>query len=829
MTLLTFSLLVCLCVGLAYVRAPLWIWTAAGALLLATLTVTAAPGPLTLTIAWTLYAVLGLVFNLRPLRRVLVTRHVLRAFRRLLPRMSDTEREAIDAGTVWWDGELFSGRPDWQRLLSAPAPRLSEEEQSFLDGPVEALCAMLDDWVITQELQDLPPEVWRFIKEKGFFGMIIPERYGGLGFSALAHSEVVTKLTTRSGSAAVTVMVPNSLGPAELLLHYGTEAQKDHYLPRLASGEDIPCFALTGPEAGSDASAIPDLGVVCRADVGGESDALAIRLNWNKRYITLAPVATLLGLAFKLEDPDGLLGGARHRGITVALIPTDTPGITIGNRHLPMNQAFLNGPTRGEDVLIPVDWIIGGAEMAGQGWRMLMESLAAGRSISLPALATGSGKVASRATGAYAGIRRQFRIPIGQFEGVQEALARIGGNTYVMDAARTMTLMALDEGEKPAVVSAIVKYQLTERMRQVLNDAMDIHGGRGICMGPRNYLARGYQGVPVAITVEGANILTRSLIVFGQGAIRCHPYIFTEMQAAADDDRRQGLRDFDTALFSHVGFALSNVARNLVFGLTGARWVRTPGTGIVAHYYRQLTRTSAALALCADVVMMSLGGRLKRLERLSARLGDVLSYLYLASAALKRFEDQGRQDADRPLLHWACRESLYRSQIAFDELFKNLPSRWLAIFLRALVFPLGMRYDSPNDANDRRVARLMMRPGPARDRLTEGIYIGTEHDPIGRVEHALVMAVGVESVMRRVQRAVRSGLIEAETPDGQIEEALARTIIDEGEAARLRAADAARYQAITVDDFPPRAFERRNAGPVESDSGPDTPQGRISA
>ena len=402
MTLLTFSLLVCLGVGLAYVRAPLWIWTAAGALLLAIPTAASAAGTATLIVFWILYIVLALVFNLRPLRRGLITRHILRAFRRLLPRMSDTEREAIDAGTVWWDGELFSGRPDWQRLLSVPIPRLSDEERSFLDGPVEALCAMLDDWVITQELQDLPPEAWQFIKEKGFFGMIIPERYGGLGFSALAHSEVVTKLTTRSGSAAVTVMVPNSLGPAELLLHYGTEAQKDHYLPRLASGEDVPCFALTGPEAGSDASAIPDLGVVCRADIGGESDVLAIRLNWNKRYITLAPVATLLGLAFKLDDPDGLLGGDEHRGITVALIPTDTPGITIGNRHLPMNQAFLNGPTRGEDVLIPVDWIIGGAEMAGQGWRMLMESLAAGRSISLPALATGSGKVASRATGAYA-------------------------------------------------------------------------------------------------------------------------------------------------------------------------------------------------------------------------------------------------------------------------------------------------------------------------------------------------------------------------------------------------------------------------------------------
>jgi acyl-CoA dehydrogenase len=477
-----------------------------------------------------------------------------------------------------------------------------------------------------------------------------------------------------------------------------------------------------------------------------------------------------------------------------------------------MNQAFLNGPTQGKNVLIPVDAIIGGAEMAGQGWRMLMESLAAGRSISLPALSAGSAKLVCRATGAYAGIRRQFRTPVGQFEGVQEALARIGGNTYLMDAARTMTATALDQGEKPAVVSAIVKYQLTERMRQVVNDAMDIHGGRGICMGPRNYLARGYQGIPIAITVEGANILTRSLIIFGQGAIRCHPYIFTEMQAAADEDGQRGLRNFDAALFSHMGFTISNVARNLVLGLSGARWLRTPGTGIVRHYYQQLTRTSASLALAADVVMITLGGRLKRLERLSARLGDVLSYLYLASAALKRFEDQGRKDADRPLLHWACRESLYRSQLAFDELFKNLPNRWVAGLLRMLVFPLGMRYDSPNDANDRRVARLMMRPTAARDRLTRNVFVGTPDDPVGRVEYALVAAVAVESVMRKVHRALRTGIIDADTPEGQIKEALARAIIDEDEASRLRAADAARYDAITVDDFPPQEYELNNSG-----------------
>lgn len=818
-------LLALLAIGLAYQHAPLWLWTVAAACVLAAISATGSLGVVGAGVLWAIFASLALLFNFRPLRRRLITRHLLRTFRRVLPRMSETERAAIDAGTVWWEGELFSGRPDWKRLLSSPAPRLSDEERSFLDGPVERLCAMLDDWQITEELQDLPAEVWQFIKEQRFFGMIIPKRYGGLGFSALAHSEVVTKLTTRSGSAAVTVMVPNSLGPAELLLHYGTDEQKDYYLPRLASGEEIPCFALTGPEAGSDAAAIPDVGRVCRAVIDGEENVLAIRLDWNKRYITLAPAATLLGLAFKLHDPEGLLGGGEDRGITLALIPTDTPGISIGNRHRPMNQAFLNGPTRGRDVLIPVDRIIGGADMAGHGWRMLMESLAAGRSISLPALSAGSAKVASRATGAYAGIRRQFNVPIGQFEGVQEALARIGGNTYIMDAARTMTVMSLDEGEKPAVASAIVKYQLTERMRQVLNDAMDVHGGRGICMGPRNYLARGYQGVPVAITVEGANILTRSLIIFGQGAIRCHPYVLTEMQAATDEDTNRGLHDFDAAIFSHLGFAVSNLARNLVMGLTGARWVRAPGSGIVAHYYRQLTRTSASLALVADMVMLTLGGRLKRLERLSARLGDVLSNLYLASAALKRFEDQGRKDADRPLLHWSCRESLYRSQIAFDELFKNLPNRWVAIFLRILVFPLGMRYDSPNDANDRRVARLLMRPSAARDRLTEGVYIGSPDDPMGRVEHALVAAVAVESVKRRVRRALRAGLIEAGTSDEQIAQALERAIIDEGEASRLRASEAAGYDAITVDEFPPEDFSHS----VASGEIPEAAKSRISA
>ncbi len=754
-------------------------------------------------VVWTLFLATAVLLNVPRLRRQVVTRRIFDFFRRVLPPISSTEREAIEAGTVWWDGELFSGAPNWEKLLAVPAAELSAEERDFLEGPVEELCRMVDDWEITHTLKDLPPEVWAYMKKHRFFGMVIPKQYGGLGFSALGHSNVVMKIASRSVSAAVTVMVPNSLGPAELLLHYGTEEQKDHYLPRLAKGEEIPCFALTGPEAGSDASAMQDIGVVCRGEFEGKKDVLGVRLDWRKRYITLGPVATLLGLAFKLHDPERLLSDNESPGITLALIPTGTAGVTIGNRHWPMNQAFHNGPTTGEDVFIPVDWIIGGPAMAGRGWMMLMESLAAGRSISLPALGTGSGKLAGRVTGAYAAIRKQFNSPVGQFEGVQEALARIGGNTYLMDAARSLTAVAVDIGERPSVVSAIVKYHLTERMRQVVNDAMDIHGGRGISMGPRNYLARGYQGVPIAITVEGANILTRSLIIFGQGAIRCHPYMLKEMEAARDPDLEGGLRKFDQTLFSHIGFFLSNAARALVLGLTGARLVSAPLGGTAGWYFRQLTRMSACLALSSDVAMALLGARLKRKERLSARLGDVLSHLYLASAALKRFRDQGEPQTDRPLLHWACRDALYQMQTAFDELFRNLPGRWAGICLRLLVFPLGTPYDAPNDANDRRVARLLLTPSQARDRLTEGIYIGGPEEPVGRVEHALKKATAADAATRKLYRALRAGQIKADVAEAQIEEALQSGIISEHEAHLLREAERARDEAIKVDEFSP--------------------------
>lgn len=753
-------------------------------------------------VLWGMFLLCFVPLNLPALRRRWLSAPLLRAFRRAMPEMSATEREALEAGTVGWDGELFSGRPDWRRLLGAPPARLSAEEQAFLDGPVETLCRMLDDWDITERRRDLPPGVWRFIKEQGFFGMIIPRQYGGLGFSALAHSSVVMKLATRSISAAVTVMVPNSLGPAELLLHYGTPEQKEHYLPRLARGEEVPCFALTGPEAGSDASSIPDTGVICRGLFRGQ-EIVGIRLNWDKRYITLGPVATVLGLAFKLYDPERLCGEREALGITLALIPVGTPGIDIGHRHAPLNIAFQNGPNRGRDVFIPLEWVIGGRAGLGQGWRMLMESLAAGRSISLPALSTGAGKLASRATGAYARIRRQFKQPIGRFEGVAEALARIAANTYLMDAARIVTAAALDRGEKPSVVSAIVKYQLTERMRRVVNDAMDVQGGSGICLGPRNLLGRVYQAVPISITVEGANILTRSLIIFGQGAIRCHPYVLSEMRAAADVDAARALREFDRAVFGHAGFLLGNAARALWLGLTGARLLRTPGAPEAQCYYRQASRMSAVFALVSDAAMLVLGGELKRREALSGRLADVLGHLYLVSAMLKRFEEQGRPAEDLPLLRWACEDALWVMQERLDALLENFPGRALAWCLRRLAFPLGRPYRGPDDRLGRAAAEVILAPSAARERLTAGAFVTRDGaEAIGRLEIALERVIAAEAVERKLKSAQRAGRLGNGGDEALLSEALAQGVIDESEAGRYRSAVAARREVITVDEFP---------------------------
>jgi acyl-CoA dehydrogenase len=801
---------------LVYLRVSLRIATLVVAALMVMASVLWSLPGLILVVGWLVVAAL-VALSITPLRRSYISDRILPVLRRAMPAMSQTEREALEAGTVWWDAELFSGRPDWHKLLDTPAPCLTAEEQSFLDGPVEALCAMLDDWRITQEDFDLPPEVWAYIKKQGFFGMIIPKSYGGLGFSALAHSAVVMKIATRSITAAVTVMVPNSLGPAELLLHYGTEEQKNHYLGRLARGEEVPCFALTGPEAGSDASSIPDTGIVCRGEFDGK-ETLGIRLNWEKRYITLGPVATVLGLAFKLYDPDALLGKRKELGITCALIPTDTPGIEIGNRHFPLNIAFQNGPNRGHDVFIPMDWVIGGAERIGQGWRMLMESLAAGRSISLPALSTGAGKMVCRATGGYARIRKQFKTPIGRFEGVEEVLARMAGYTYLMDAARTMTAGAVDNGEKPSVISAIVKYQLTERMRRIVNDAMDVQGGTGICMGPRNFLGRAYQAIPISITVEGANILTRSLIIFGQGAVRCHPYVLKEMQALAEKNPYTASRDFDAALFGHLGFTLSNAVRALWLGLTGARLVGVPVSGKPRRYYQRLTRMSAAFALAADVAMLVLGGQLKRKEKLSGRFADVLSNLYLASAVLKRFKDQGRPDADWPLVQWACDDALFTIQESLDALLKNFPARSLAWLVRILIFPLGKRYAPPNDRLGHQAANLLLSPSVARDRLTAGMFMPRgNNEPLGRIEAALEQIERADAVEKILHDAMKSGALPKAPIASLIDTALEHDVIDQHDAELLRAAEALRREIISVDDFPKEVLPRTARGSVRGE------------
>ncbi|WP_025041459.1 acyl-CoA dehydrogenase [Nitrosospira briensis] len=768
----------------------------------------------------TLVLLIGVIFFVPPVRRALISNRLLKVFRKILPKVSQTEQEALDAGTVWWDGELFSGKPNWNKLLAYPKPRLSVEEKAFLAGPVEQLCAMLDEWHITRELYDLPPHVWQFIKDNHFFGMIIPKDYGGLGFSALAHSEVVMKISSRSGTAAVSVMVPNSLGPSELLLQYGTEAQKNHYLPRLAKGLEVPCFALTGPDAGSDAGAIPDFGIVCHGEFNGDADVLGMRVTWEKRYITLGPVATLLGLAFKLQDPDGLLGDQKDLGITLALIPTNTPGVNIGRRHFPLDAAFQNGPNSGKDVFIPMEWVIGGREGVGSGWRMLMNCLAVGRSISLPATSTGAAKLAARTSGAYGRVRVQFKTPIGRFEGVEEALSRIGGNTYMMDAARMMTAGAVDLGEKPSVISAIVKYHLTERGRQAINDAMDVHGGKGICLGPSNYLGRNYQHIPVSITVEGANILTRNMIIFGQGAIRCHPYLLEEIRAASNSDTVRSSVQFDKALWGHIIFTVGNGLRSLLHGLTGASLASAPGSvgTEMQRYYSQLTRFSAAFAFLADISLLVLGGALKRKERLSARLGDILSMLYLCSAVLKRFKDDGRPAADLPLVHWSVQDALYRMQEAFDGVLDNFPGRILtARLLRFVVFPLGKPFSPPSDELGHQIATLMLTPGEARDRLTAGIYMPTSADePLGMLEQALQCAVVCEAVEMKLRAAVKAGRIPPQD-DEKIAEALKQRVISTTELELMGKMKSMRRRVIMVDDFPPD-FGRASGGTPETAS-----------
>ncbi|GAB2800076.1 acyl-CoA dehydrogenase [Dyella kyungheensis] len=736
-------------------------------------------------------------------RRKQISAPLLKMFAKVTPKLSETEQTALEAGTVGFEGELFSGKPDWHELLKQPKPELSVEEQAYLDGPVEELCGMIDDWQITHELADLPPEVWAFIKKHKFFGMIIPKSYGGLGFSALAHSAVLQKLATMSATVASTVAVPNSLGPAELLLHYGSDEQKNHYLPRLAVGEEIPCFALTGPYAGSDATSISDFGIVCKQVVDGV-ETLGMKLTFDKRYITLAPIATVVGLAFRLYDPEKLLGDKEDLGITLALLPRSTPGLEIGRRHFPLNIPFQNGPLHGKDVFVPLSVLIGGPHMAGHGWRMLVECLSVGRAISLPSNATGGVRAAVAATGAYARMRKQFGLSIARFEGVEEALARIGGLTYATAALSRATAAAVDRGEKPAVPSAIAKYHATEWGRIIAGDALDVHGGKGVQLGPKNYAGRAWQGVPIAITVEGANIMTRSLMIFGQGAIRCHPYVLKEMQALSIPDYGDRLKSFDRALFGHIGFGISNAVRSFTLGLTGSRIGDTAGDAYVRRYYRKLNRYSAALALCADTFMGVLGGKLKFKEKLSARLGDVLSYLYIASAMLKRYEDTGRPEADRPLLAWAFHECMWRIQTSLDGAIRNFPVKPISWLLRVLVFPWGRREVPPSDRLGRRVAAIITAPGEARDRLTEWTYLTpTANNTIGRMNALLPDVIAAEPVERKFGKAQKSGQFKSHDYVGQLSEALQAGVINAAEFELLKRVREGVFEFISVDDFDP--------------------------
>ncbi|ELY4777979.1 acyl-CoA dehydrogenase FadE [Cronobacter turicensis] len=764
---------------------------------------TAALGAVGLWSLWLLVplAIILVPLNLTPVRKSLISAPVFRGFRKVMPPMSRTEKEAIDAGTTWWEGDLFRGNPDWQKLHNYPQPKLTAEEQAFIDGPVEEACRIANDFQITHEMADLPPELWAFLKEHRFFAMIIKKEYGGLEFSAYAQSRVLQKLSGVSGILAITVGVPNSLGPGELLQHYGTEAQKNHYLPRLARGVEIPCFALTSPEAGSDAGAIPDTGVVCMGEWQGEQ-VLGMRLTWNKRYITLAPIATVLGLAFKLSDPDRLLGGEQELGITCALIPTNTPGVEIGRRHFPLNVPFQNGPTRGNDIFVPIDYIIGGPKMAGQGWRMLVECLSVGRGITLPSNSTGSLKSIALATGAYAHIRRQFKVSIGKMEGIEEPLARIAGNAYVMDAAASLITYGIMLGEKPAVLSAIVKYHCTHRGQQSIIDAMDIAGGKGIMLGEGNFLARAYQGAPIAITVEGANILTRTMMIFGQGAIRCHPYVLEEMAAAQNND----VNAFDKLLFRHIGHVGSNMVRSFWLGLTNGLTSRSPTRDATRRYYQHINRLSASLALLSDMSMAVLGGSLKRRERISARLGDVLSQLYLASAVLKRYDDEGRQEADLPLVHWGVQDALHQAEQAISDLLRNFPNGAVAGLLSLAIFPAGRRYDAPSDKLDHKLAKILQTPSATRSRIGRGQYLTpSEHNPVGLLEQALLEVMAADPIHQRICKEMGKNL-----PFTRLDELAKRALkegrINEDEAAILIRAEESRLRSINVDDFEPDAL-----------------------
>ena len=799
MTLAWIVLWMAVMMVLAFNRASLSVWTIGVGVFLLLCSFFSNFHIAVLTLFWIIYAGIFVILNVSLLRRLLLSRYIFAFYRKVTPTLSVTEREALNAGSVGWEGELFSGMPHWENLQKSKISKLSAEERAFLDGPVEKFCEMVNSWHMYHTM-DIPKKLLDFLRENGFLGMIIPKQYGGLEFSHFAHSQVITKLASSSCATAILTSVPNSLGPAELLLHYGTTEQKEYYLPRLAKGIDVPCFALTSPVAGSDAGAIEDYGGVCEAEFEGKKQ-LCMRMNWSKRYITLAPVATLLGLAFKLYDPDHLLGKKESLGITCALIPVETKGVEIGRRHVPLHSPFPNGPTKGHDVILPLTAIIGGVKMAGQGWRMLMECLAAGRSISLPSMVTGGARMAGVATGAYARIREQFHLPIAKFGGVEEALTRIATNIYQMEALRTFTVSVLDQGQRPAVASALSKYHATEMGRRTVNDAMDIHGGKGICMGPNNYLAQGYIELPVSITVEGANILTRSMIIFGQGAVRCHPYVLNEMMAAMNDDVEAGLKLFDQAIFGHLGFMGSNKVRTFVLGLTNGYWSRAPKNEL-KRFYQQFSRFSAALAYTADIAMMTMGGALKRAEKLSARFGDLLSYLYIGSSVLRFYEETDLPKSEFPVIQWICQDLLFKMQTQLNGVLENIPNAWVGRICRGIVFPRGRYLKAPSDQLGAVVAKLLTEQSEFRKRMTRDLYYTpNDNNPAAKLEKILSDVISVESIEKRLAQARREYHGIAKTRAEWVEAAEQHHVISEAEAKKVTAVFAAKMSVINVDDF----------------------------
>lgn len=787
--------------SMAYFRMPAVVWTSVIGVTLIAFAIFGSLGFVFLIVAFILYFAAAAYANLTIYRKQYFTKPMILALQKRMPPMSSGERDAIEAGDVWWEKELFCGQPNWKKLLQMPKPALSAEELLFLENQVETLCQKINEWDVIQH-KDLSEDVWDYLKKERFFGLVIPKEYGGLGFSAIAHSTIVMKIASRCMSAAVNTMVPNSLGPAELILHYGTTEQKDYYLPRLARGEEIPSFALTAPEAGSDAASITDSGIVCRGMFEGK-EILGIRLSWDKRYITLAPVASVLGIAFRMFDPDHLLGNKEDIGITLGLIPTKHPGVEIGTRHMPMGLGFMNGPTRGKDVFIPMDWIIGGVERAGFGWRMIMESLAIGRAISLPALSTACGKLTYRMTGAYARLRKQFNVPISQFEGIEEALSEIAGFTYILESGRMMTAGAVDQKVRPAIASAIAKYHMTELSRRVIAHAMDIHAGQMIQMGPRNFLAAKHFSIPISITVEGANILTRSLIIFGQGAIRCHPYIQREVELLSVENVENNLDQLDGLLQSHIGYTVSNLARSFVGGVTGGYLFASPTRGRTAKYYRQLTRMSSALALLSDMCMLILGGNLKRKERISARLGDILSQLYLASSVLKYDKDHGSPQSDAYYVKWSVEKCLYDIQVACNELFNNFPIRWLGKLLRVIIFPWGAAYHKPTDFVSHKIVAAMVDPSPFRDRLTQYCYIAKDdEDSMRRMENALLKTKEVDPIWKKFQTGVKNGKVpRLGTLDDRIQASYQNGVLTEHETTLLNEFNQIYQEVIQVNEF----------------------------